>query len=223
MKKKHQFYPFFLFAMIVVLGISVTAKFANFFNPSPLPYQEIDSFLKRNQFQGSVLIAKEGNTLFSQGYGYANEEYHIPNTKQTVFRIGSITKQFTAVALCAVAEKKGYAKCPRSPSRKYLPDYPQGNKITIHHLLSHTSGIPSITDFPHLQEIQRHPSTPSQVIAYFKDLPLEFTPGSNCKYSDSGYIILGALIESITKQPFETYIQNNLFQPLRMHSTYYDS
>jgi CubicO group peptidase (beta-lactamase class C family) len=137
-----------------------------------------------------------------------------------VFRIGSITKQFTAIAILQLQEK---GKLNRfDPIAKYLPDYPHGDRITIHHLLSHTSGIPSITDFPNLEEIQRHPSTPFQVMDYFKYCSLKFEPGTNCDYSDSGYIILGAIIEAVTGQPYADFIQSSLFNPIGMYSTHYD-
>lgn len=209
----------FLLISLLLIGIFAT-KIENFLFVSPGLHGKIDLFLKENQFQGSVLLAKEGKILFSQGYGFANEEDLIPNTPQTVFRLGSITKQFTAITILQLQER-GLLNV-NDPIIKYLADYPDGDQITIHHLLSHTSGIPSITDFPNLQEIQRHPSHPHQVIAYFKNRPLEFSPGTNCNYSDSGYIILGAIIEAITNQSYEAFILENCLQPLGMNSTYYD-
>lgn len=182
--------------------------------------QKVDTYLREKNFQGTVLIAKQGKVLFSQGYGFANAEHSIPNTSQTVFRLGSITKQFTAVAILQLQELDKLKI--QDPISKYLPEYPQGNKITIHHLLTHTSGIPSITDFPNLVEIQRHPSTPEQVMAYFKDLPLEFEPGSDCKYSDSGYIVLGAIVERVAGISYAKYVQEHFFLPLGMKATYFD-
>lgn len=182
--------------------------------------QKVDSYLREKNFQGSVLIAKEGKVLFSKGYGFANAEHKIPNTTNTVFRLGSITKQFTAVAILQLQEQ-GRVNVNDSIS-KYFPEYPQGDKITIHHLLTHSAGIAEITDFPNLSTIQRQPSTPTQVMAYFKDSPLEFQPGKDCKYSNSGYIVLGAIIEAATNAPYEKYVQDHFFTPLRMKSTYLD-
>lgn len=216
---KHTTQAFFILLLAFLIGIFAT-KFEYFFPSSTSLYRDIDLYLKENRFQGAILIAKEGKIVFQQGYGFANEEYQIPNTPHTVFRIGSLTKQFTAVAILLLQEKEMLNIC--DPIAKYLPGYPQGDKITIHHLLSHTSGIISITDFSNLQEIQRHPSNPLQVLAYFKNLPLEFAPGTNCKYSDSGYIVLGAIIEAITKRSYEDFIRENIFLPLKMNSTYYD-
>lgn len=182
--------------------------------------QKVDAYLREKNFQGTVLIAKQGKVLFSKGYGLANAEHGIPNTSQTVFRLGSITKQFTAVAILQLQEQ-GKLKI-QDPISKYLPEYPRGDQITIHHLLTHTSGIPSITDFPNLSKIQRHPATPEKVMVYFKDLPLEFEPGSNCKYSDSGYIVLGAIVERAAGVPYEKYVQDHFFLPLGMKATYFD-
>ncbi len=216
MKLKKQTYLFLLISLSLLLYSFVVC----FGNISFSLYQKIDSFLKENQFQGAVLIAQEGKILFARGYGFANEEDRIPNTPQTIFRIGSITKSFTAIAILQLQEK-GLLNV-NDPIINYLPDYPNGNHITIHHLLSHTSGIPSITDFPNLSEIQRHPSHTYQTLSYFKDLPLQFFPGNDCSYSDSGYIVLGAIIEAVTSQTYESFILENFLQPLEMTSTYYD-
>lgn len=187
---------------------------------NPAMDQKVDSYLRGKNFQGAVLIAKQGKVLFSRGYGFANAEHNIPNSPKTVFRLGSITKQFTAVAILQLQEQGKLNT--QDPISKYLPEYPQGKKIKIHHLLTHTAGIPSITGFPNLSEIQRHPSTPEGVIAYFANLPLEFEPGSDCKYSDSGYIVLGAIIETVSGVSYEKYIQDHFFLPLGMKATYFD-
>jgi CubicO group peptidase (beta-lactamase class C family) len=217
MKRKHRFYLFALLPFALMIGIFATS-FENFFSASF--HREVDAFLQEQAFQGSILIAKGDKVLFKKGYGFANEEDRIPNTPQTIFRIGSITKQFTAIAILKLQELGKLNVY--DPISKYLPDYPEGEKILIHHLLCHTSGIPSITDFPNLQEIQRYPSTPHQVIAYFKNLPLKFEPGTDCEYSDSGYIVLGAIIEEVANQSYEQFIQENILSPLGMHATYYD-
>lgn len=209
----------FIMCLAIALLISMVAiKMASVFSPDLT--SKTDELLKYHQFQGTVLIAKEGKILFSKGYGFANEEHQIPNSPDTVFRIGSITKQFTAIAILQLQEQGKLNM--EDPISKYLLDYPNGDQITIHHLLSHTSGIPSITDFPNLQEIQRQPTTIDQVIHYFKHIPLNFVPGTNCDYSDSGYIVLGAIIEVASGTPYHYYLQTQLLDPLHMQSTYYD-
>lgn len=150
----------------------------------------------------------------------ANAEHNIYNSPQTVFRLGSITKQFTAVAILQLQEQGKLSV--NDPISKYLPEYPKGEKITIHHLLTHTSGIKNITKFPNLSEIQRLPSEPKKVMAYFQDLPLEFAPGTDCKYSDSGYIVLGAIVEIVAKMSYEQYVEQHFFLPLGMKTTYFD-
>lgn len=218
MTKKHKLQITSLLVMVFAIGTSI--MFTEFLYEPHDKYLEIDQYLSKNNFQGTVLIAKGGDILFSKGYGMANEEHLIPNTTNTVFRIGSITKQFTAVAILQLQEE-GILDV-LDPVSKFLPDYPQGNQITLHHLLSHTAGIPEITEFSNLSEIQRHPSNPKKVMAYFKDLPLRFTPGSKYEYSNSGYIVLGAVIESVIHQPYEEYLKEHVFEPAVMKHSYFD-
>jgi CubicO group peptidase (beta-lactamase class C family) len=182
--------------------------------------QQIDQFLSQQHFQGAVLVATKGTILHCKGYGYANAEHQIFNTPDTVFRIASLTKQFTAVAILKLQEK-GFLSV-NDPIEKYLPSYPRGDEITIHHLLTHTSGIAEITDFPNLSNIQRLPSSPELVMSYFQDIPLQFTPGSKCLYCNSGYIVLGAIIEAATGHSYERYIEENFFTPLGLQCTFYD-
>ena len=104
---------------------------------------------------------------------------------------------------------------------KYLPEYPQGDTITIHQLLSHTSGIPDLDHIPALSELQRKKTTPFASLNYFQDLPLDFAPGSDCKYSNPGYIVLGAIIELVSKQPYEQYLTKNILLPLGLKDTHY--
>ena len=184
------------------------------------PQKLIDQYLMEKGFQGSAVVIQKDKIIFSGSYGFANMEHQILHSKETVFRIGSITKQFTAVAILQLQEK-GLLRVS-DPIAKYLPDYPGGNKITLHHLLSHSSGIPSITRFPNLLEIQRQATTPELAMAHFKNLPLNFTPGADCDSSDSGYIILGAVIEKVAKKNYEEYLKENIFTPLNMTETYYE-
>ncbi len=181
-------------------------------------HDAIDKYLTSHNFQGVVLIGAGEEILYSKGFGLANEEHKIPNITQTVYRIGSITKQFTAVVMMQLQEK-GLLSV-NDPISLYLTDYPNGDKITIHHLLTHSSGIPDITVIPNLTELQRRNTTALNSINFFKDLPLDFTPGSDCKYSNSGYIVLGAIIEKVTNQPYELYLQENILRPLQLKGTY---
>lgn len=172
-------------------------------------------------FSGSVLIAQNGNILISKGYGMANYELDVPNTPQTKFRIASITKQFTAMAIMQLQEKN--LLNVNDSIIKHIPDYPEtGKEITIHHLLTHTSGIPNYTSFPDYEQTMMIPSSVETTINKFKDKPLEFTPGEKYSYCNSGYILLGYIIEKISGKPYETYLLENIFQPLEMKNTGYD-
>lgn len=204
--------------MLTIL-VTLFLGFYQIFFGNPLK-SKIDQFLKEQNFQGAILIAQGDRVFHCKGYGEANREHAIPNTPDTVFRIASLSKQFTAVAIMQLQEQ-GILSVHDRVSR-YLPSFPHGDAITLHHLLTHTSGLAEITDFPNLAELQRHPTSPKQIITYIKDLPLEFTPGTQCIYSNTGYIVLGAIIEAVTHIPYEHYIQEHLLIPLRLNATYYD-
>lgn len=172
-------------------------------------------------FSGAVLIAQNANIIISKGYGMANYELDVPNTPQTKFRIASITKQFTAMAIMQLQEKD--LLNVNDSISKHIPDYPEtGKQITIHHFLTHTSGIPNYTSFPDYQETMMIPSSLETTINKFKDKPLEFTPGEKYSYCNSGYILLGYIIEKVSGKPYETYLQEHIFQPLEMKNTGYD-
>jgi len=180
----------------------------------------ISPYLKIGNFSGSILIAKEGRILLSKGYGMANLEHDVPNTPQTIFRLGSVTKQFTSMAIMQLQEKQ--LLNVDDPIAKYLPTYPNGEEITIHHLLTHTSGVPDFTSFPDYEKTMMLPSPVEKTIERFKDKPLEFTPGEKFKYSNSGYILLGYIIEKVSGKSYEEFLKENIFQPLNMMNTGYD-
>lgn len=185
---------------------------------------EIDTYLQAHyeigRFMGSVMVVRNGEPVFAQGYGMASLEHQVPNSPQTKFRIGSITKQFTAAAILQLQDK-GLLDV-QVPVSTYLPDYPNGDRITLHHLLTHTAGIPNLTDFPDYLELMRLPTTPADLIVRFKDLPLEFEPGTQYRYSNSGYILLTQVIETVSGQSYGDYLKEHLFQPLGMENTGYE-
>ncbi|MBP6869271.1 beta-lactamase family protein [Candidatus Babeliales bacterium] len=187
-------------------------------------HSKIDACLKRWEeqklFSGSVLVAQHGKIILSQGYGMANYELDIPNTPDTKFRLGSITKQFTAYAIMQL-QKKGLLSVDDTLDT-YIPDYPQGNVITIHQLLTHTSGIPNFTSLPEYEKLEILPATINEVIATFKDKPFNFEPGLKHRYSNSGYILLTDIIEKVSGQTYEQYLQDHIFTPLGMHNSGYD-
>ncbi|WP_431243179.1 serine hydrolase [Flavobacterium sp. P21] len=189
--------------------------------------KEIEQLLKKyneyGQFNGSALVAENGKIIFKKGFGSANFEWNVPNQPDTKFRLGSITKQFTALLIVKLAEE-GKIKLD-VPITTYLPDYPKenGNKITIHHLLTHTSGIPNYTNAPNFfKDKAKNPYTPEEFVKTFSALPLEFTPGEKFNYSNSGYFLLGYIIEKITGKTYEQYLQETIFTPLKMVNSGYD-
>jgi CubicO group peptidase (beta-lactamase class C family) len=182
--------------------------------------QYLTDLAKKNQFSGAVLIAKGGKVVLSKGYGMANFELDVPNTAQTKFRLGSITKQFTAMAIMQLQEK-GVLSVD-DPLTKYFPDYKAAEKVTIHHLLSHTGGIHNFTADSNYQQIMTIKSPPDKTFTLFKDKPLDFEPGTKWSYSNSGYILLGMIIEKASGKAYEDYLKENIFQPLNMANTGYD-
>src|SRR5882672_5618505 len=184
--------------------------------------QLVQSYGANRQFMGSVLVARGSEVLFSKGYGSANLEWSIPNSPATKFRLGSITKQFTAASILLL-EERGKLSVD-DLVKKHLPDAPAPwDKITIFHLLTHTSGIPSFTGFPDYVKLEPFATTAEQLVARFRDKPLDFEPGAKWSYSNSGYVLLGYLIEKITGGSYEKFVRENIFTPLDMKDSGYDS
>jgi len=178
---------------------------------------------KYQQFNGSALVAENGKVIYKGGFGLANMEWNIPNTPDTKFRLGSITKQFTAMLTMQLVEQ-GKIKLDAKIS-DYLPDYRKdiGQKVTIHHLLTHTSGIPSYTGQPgFLENVSRNPYKVDDFVKKYASGNLEFEPGSKYAYNNSGYFLLGAIIEHVTGKPYEQVLKENIFDPLGMKNTGYD-
>ncbi len=150
----------------------------------------------------------------------ANFEIGVSNTPKTKLRLGSITKQFTSMLVMQLQER-GLLSVD-DPLTKYIPDYPGGEKITIHHLLTHTSGVPSFTGFPDYSKVMLQPLELEEIIALFKNKSLEFEPGTKYKYSNSGYILLGYILEKVSDKPYDILLKENIFDPLRMENSGYD-
>jgi CubicO group peptidase (beta-lactamase class C family) len=175
-----------------------------------------------NHFMGTVLVARGDQVLFSKGYGFANLEWDVPNTPETKFRVGSVTKQFTAVLILKL-EEQGKLNV-NDPVKKYVPDAPAAwDKITLFHLLTHTSGLPDYTNLPDYTKLQTLPTSAEQIMARFRDKPLEFQPGEKMKYCNSGYVILTYVIEKITGGSYEKFLQDQILTPLGLKDTGYDS
>ncbi|HEY0365200.1 MAG TPA: serine hydrolase [Pyrinomonadaceae bacterium] len=178
---------------------------------------------KYRQFNGAALVAENGKILYTGAFGPANMEWNIPNTPDTKFRLGSITKQFTATVILQLVEQ-GKIKLDAKLS-DYLPEYRRdtGDKVTIHHLLTHTSGIPSYTNQPgFFENVSRNPYKVDEFVKKYASGDLEFDPGSKFSYNNSGYFLLGAIIERVTGKPYEQVLKANIFDPAGMKNTGYD-
>ena len=183
----------------------------------------INAYHQLDQFHGSALVAEKGQVILKQGYGLADREFGIPNGPETKFRLGSITKQFTAVLVLQLVEQ-GKLKLEGKIS-DYLPEYPKkvGERVTIHQLLNHTSGIPSYTGFPEMfTKHSRNPFTPLELTRLFWEKDLEFEPGSRFAYNNSGYHLLGVLVEKVTGEPYEKVLGERILAPVGMKNTGYD-
>jgi len=181
-------------------------------------------YTEYGQFNGSVLVSENGELIYKNGFGKANMEWDIPNAPNTKHRLGSITKQFTAMLVMQLVEE-GKLKLD-VPITTYLPEYPKatGDQITLHHLLTHTAGIPNYTSFPKFfEETSRDPFTPTNFISQFKEMELEFEPGEKFAYSNSGYFLLGVIIEKVTGKSYEENLQEKIFKPLNMNDTGFDN
>lgn len=179
----------------------------------------VTQFSDYEGFNGAILVAHEGEIIYKKGFGYANMEWEIPNTTTTKFRIASVTKPFTAMLIMQlVAEQKLQL---HEPIAIYIPDYPTpyGNQITIHHLLTHSSGIPNnyksdkrLNQFPGKKRLTTN-------VAEFWNVPLEFSPGARFQYSNAGYAVLGLIIEKVTGKSYETVLNEQILSPLSMNNT----
>lgn len=168
----------------------------------------------------TVLVARGDELLFKQAYGMASIELGVPLSPQHKFRIGSVTKQFAAAALLTLIDQ-GKAALNDSLS-KYLPDYPNAEAITLQQLLNHTSGVKSYTGIPdYMHNKIRYELSTAELIAEFKDLPVDFAPGAEFKYNNSGYVLLGAVIETISGKSWHQYIHDALLQPHQLSNIVY--
>ncbi|MBX2928335.1 MAG: serine hydrolase [Saprospiraceae bacterium] len=168
----------------------------------------------------TAIVAKGDQVLYRTAVGMANIELEVPMKTDHVFRIGSITKQFTAAAILRLEEEGKLSV--QDDITKYLPDYPtQGRRITVEHLLTHTSGIRSYTDMPEFGAATRIDKSPTEFLSFFQDQPMDFAPGDKWQYNNSGYFLLGVIIEKISGKPYGDYIEETFFQPLGMKNSHY--
>lgn len=168
------------------------------------------------------LVAKKGKVVYRKAVGKANLEMNIKMQPEFVFEIGSMTKQFTAVSILMLVEQ-GQIKLDDDVT-KFIPDYPtNGNVITIHHLLTHTSGIKDFTSMKAIKNIAREDLSPKELVDFFKNEPIDFKPGEQFKYCNSGYVVLGYILEIVSGQTYEDFIRNHIFEKIGMNNSYYAS
>lgn len=214
------FHKYIIFALLILTG---TATIAYSQTKADKIDKLISTYAEYGKFTGSVLVSEKGKIILKKGYGLANMEWNISNQPDTKFRLGSITKQFTSMLVLQLVEQ-GKLKLD-VPISTYLPDYPKanGNAITIHHLLTHTSGTPNYTSFPgFFKDKSREPYRPAEFVKFFSDSALQFKPGEKFAYSNSGYFLLGVIIEKVTGKSYEQVLRENILTPLKMVNTGYD-
>jgi CubicO group peptidase (beta-lactamase class C family) len=187
--------------------------------------QKIDELLTTYtnlyQFNGTAWVESKGAVLLNKGYGYSNVADKVMNTEQTIFQIGSVTKQFTAMVILKLVEKKKLSLTDKLS--KFYPTFPKGDSITIAHLLSHTSGIFNYTnDGKFMNSEAVKPADEAKMLALFKDKPLDFSPGTKWSYSNSGYMLLGYIIQKVSGKTYEQNVRKYIFKPLKMTHSGFD-
>lgn len=201
--------------LIFVITFGISCLFAQ--PKTELIDEVVLSYYGNNQFSGSVLVVENGAVIYRQSVGLANRDWNIPNTPDTKLRLASITKQFTAMVIMQLVEEGEIAL--HGTISDYLPYYRKstGKKVTVHHLLTHTSGIPNYTSNPEFwtTKTRLHHDLKTLIKDYCSGT-LEFKPGTRFRYNNSGYVILGAIIEEVSGRPYDVVIQDRIFDPLGM-------
>lgn len=214
----------FVVAIGVVVACAIAAGWA-IAQPSPNDVARYAADLMARNYRpdapgGAVLVARGDTVLFRAARGLANVEQHVPLQPDSVFRIGSITKQFTAAGLLTLVEA-GRVNLD-DPLAKYLPGFPGGERITVRQLLNHTSGVKSYSALPtFVDRTIRSDMTTAEIIDLFKNEKPDFPPGTQWAYSNSGYALAGAIIETVTGEPWHAYLERTLFKPIGMTHTGY--
>lgn len=212
--------------LLAVLAVLVPLTQARAAGPDDALAAKIDAVMaavyKPGQPGAAILVQKDGRTIIRKGYGMADLELGVPVAPDMVFRLGSITKQFTAVSILLLAQEGKIGL--QDEITRFLPDYPtQGKRITVEHLLTHTSGIQSYTDMSEWLPLWRKDMTLEELIGLFKDKPMLFEPGRSWSYNNSGFVLLGAIIEKVSGKTYEQFVDERIFKPLGMTSSYYGS
>ncbi|PWV47637.1 serine hydrolase [Chitinophaga sp. S165] len=189
------------------------------------PAAKLDTLLSAysslHKFNGTALVSQQGKILLNKGYGFRNTTDSSRNDPGTIFQLGSITKQFTAAIVLKLEEEKKLSL--QDKVSKFFPDFPKGDSITVEHLLTHTSGIYNYTNDRTFMEAEVFkPASRVKLMSLFKDKPLDFSPGTKWNYSNSGYCLLGYIIEVAAHKPYYQVAREYIFQPLHMNNTGFD-
>lgn len=211
---------YFLLFLSIIISCPCTSVFAQSLE------NKIDSLIltvldNENDPGGVFMVAHNGKTIYEKAFGKANLELDVNLTPQSVFQLGSMTKQFTAIAVLML-EEQGKLNVG-DPVSKYVPDYPSGEKITLHHLLTHTSGIKDFTKMKSLSTIAQKEMSPKMMVDFFKNEPSDFAPGEKFDYNNSGYVLLGYIIELVSGEQYEDFIRKHIFEKIGMNQSYYAS
>ena len=170
----------------------------------------------------SVAVARGETLVYAKTHGFADLEFAVNANEETMFRIGSITKQFTAAAILKLAERGKLSI--DDPLTRFLPDYPtHGHEITLRHLLTHTSGVPSYTELREWAPHRPQRLSDEEMVALWKDKPLDFAPGERWNYSNSGYYLLGMIVAKVSGKDYAEFLREAFFDPLQLTRTRYDS
>lgn len=211
---------YFLLIVFIIIGNPLNSVYSQNIE-NKIDSLLVNVFKDKNGPGGEFLISKAGKPIYQKSFGKANLELDVNLTSENIFQIGSITKQFTAISIL-ILEEKGKLNVI-DPVSKYIPDYPLGDKITIHHLLTHTSGIKDFTKMKSLRDISQKEMTPKMMIDFFKNEPVDFAPGEKFDYNNSGYVLLGYIIELVSGEEYEEFIQKKIFDKAGMTNSYYAS
>lgn len=203
------------FVLIIITAFSAQAQNLE----SKVDSIILNVFKNTNEPGGVFMISKGGKAIYRKAFGKANLELNVDMKPENVFQIGSMTKQFTAVAILILQEQGKLSV--NDEVAKYIPDFPNGNKITLHHLLTHTSGIKDFTKMKSIQQIAQKDLSPKELINFFKNEPIDFLPGEKFEYNNSGYAILGYIIELVSGISYENFIKEKIFKKIGMHNSRY--
>ncbi|PKP28460.1 MAG: serine hydrolase [Bacteroidetes bacterium HGW-Bacteroidetes-18] len=207
-----------LVLLLVIIGNPLNRVFTQNIN-SEIDKLILTEFKDKNGPGGVFMVAKNGNPIYQKAFGKANVELDVDLTNEYVFQLGSMTKQFTAVAILMLEEQSKLNT--KDTISKYIPDYPSGNKITIHHLLTHTSGIKDFTKMKSLKDIAQKEMKPIMMVDFFKNEPINFAPGEKFEYNNSGYVLLGYIIELVSGESYEDFVEKHIFQKIGMNQSGY--